>query len=123
LSAVIFQKIGPIYLTWTEIPDDKGKLYILDEPRDFLIWVQWKKSYSESSKLDWSAEPQSMLIESGLEEEVQKVLKSKIAWPYPTENDGPGWDIREKIAKKEKYTLWTGNQEQERKQWDIRDRK
>ena len=68
--------------------------------------------------MNWSAEPQSMLIDAGLGKDVESVLNQKIVWPYPAKNDGEdGWQERAAIAKINRFKGWKGKGSK----WNLQD--
>lgn len=59
-----------------------------------------------------------MLIDCGLESEVQKVLNAKMVWPFPSKADGlDGMEQRSAIAKINKFKQW-----KDKSRWLITDR-
>ena len=85
--------------------------------------MEWAQSFSGNEQLDWSAEPQAMLIDAGMEKDVQAVLKTKNVFPFPSKGDGlDGLAGRLAIAKVNGFQKWKGNTKQT-KDWMLQDGK
>jgi len=115
------EEMGPVYLLWgkKKVRTEKGKTikkYYVRKNDKHLIWVKWATGFADLKNTQWSAEPQSILRESGLSKEVDAALKKKIIWPFPSVSDGKdsGHVERMAICKEAKYQLWMGKTKEEK---------
>jgi len=107
------EEVGPLYILWgkKKVRTEKGKTvkkYYIRKDEKHLVWVQWSKGFADNKNIYWSAEPQSILRESGLEVDVDKAIRQKKIWPFPSVADGEdsGYAERLNICKSAKYQLW-----------------
>merc|ERR1719153_1718506 len=97
-------EIGPIYVEWrkSQKRNDKGKIVWqlqLKEDSEHCIWVKWVSAGEET----WTAEPQSCFGPE-MDDDIQKVLKQKIAWPWP-QKDEDGYKKQSDPKKKSTWAL------------------
>lgn len=79
--------MGPIYVEWKKCQkrNEKGKIvpfHTLKDESEHRIWVKWVGAGEET----WTAEPQSC-FGTEMDEDIQKVLREKIAWPWPQKDE------------------------------------
>lgn len=134
------EEIGPIYLLWAKkrVRNERGKTvkkYYIRKSNKHLIWVKWKahfpekhpdKNTGEPEPVYWSAEPQERLRESGLGNEVDRVLSKKIIWPFPSKEDDDeagqdsSWLERKAIATEAGFKKWkTAKKDEKGREWSI----
>jgi len=118
-------EFGPIYLVWgkKKIRSDKGKTlkkYYVKSDEKHHIWIKWKQPFEDDNRIVWSAEPQEML--TNVRDEVQRIIRNKRIWPFPSVADGPdsGFEERVNICKREKYQIWQSKKvEEQGKAWKL----